>query len=236
MNKQFYKFFSTFLILCFALNVFGSLHAENKKALVVSLIGKARVQSAQSKKWRPLRVKSIVNDQDRIQTGKGSKLVIIYKGVQIRLNAETDIVIESLVQGGPAKVNLKKGFGWFSVQPGQKLQVGTPSALAGVRGTKFAVAANKSGTISCVCEGTVETAAKSKPGEKKAVEAGWSHSYAPNGELQVKDFRKYFRKLKLDRSFRALMKKDVKLQGCTRCHRMTNLATDKRPDEDEEWF
>ena len=198
----------------------------------LTLVGKAQVLPAGAKEWRDLQVKTIVNEKDRIRTAKGAKLTIVYKKSQIRLGGETDLVIASLAGNkSPTKVDLKSGFSWFSVKGGQPFQVTTPTSLAGVRGTKFAMASDDSGSISCVCEGVVETALLSKSTLKKEAKQGDSHSFTADGRVLLKDFGKYFRKLKADRSFGREIEKDKKLAGCTNCHRMTNLSKDKSADD-----
>ncbi len=65
-------------------------------------------------------------------------------------------------------------------------QVRTPSAVAGVRGTRFGVEIDQSGTVSVdVSEGEVAVAPASNPGSTVAVTAGQSASVKKSGDVSV---------------------------------------------------
>ncbi len=198
------------------------------KALVVRLIGKARIKAPGQNRWRPLRINTVVSDKSWVETGGRSRLVIMYKGTQVRLGPRTKVRINSLANNGPGNVHVARGFSWFKVKK-RKFKVSSPTAIASVRGTKFAVVHDHRGTATCTCEGLIATKPTAGGSEKK-VPAGYSNTYAKDGTLVPKDFRKYFKGLKVDRSFQSRILKDPKLNGCKSCHRMTNLATDTRPD------
>ncbi len=209
---------------------FIPLIGQDGKAVVVRLIGSARVESGG--KWSALARNSVVNDSDTIETGAQSQVVIQYKGIEVRLGANTKLKVESLIDDKkPAKLKLLSGFSWASVKDQGKrgLSIQSPTTVAAVRGTKFALASDAKGSVSCVCEGKVATS----PGENKEVSevaAGGSHTYDAGGKLTKKDFTKYFKKLKVDKTFQAEIQKDARLSSCTNCHKMTAIATDKSAD------
>ncbi len=213
----------------------SGVYAQNGPvaARVARLIGQARIRGADDSAWRPLRIGSAVTDGDSIETGKSSQLIIVHRGVQIRLGPRTRSRVDTLLEASrPGKVRIERGYGWFKVN-GKKRQNGfsvqTPTAVAGVRGTMFAITQNERGMLSCVCEGSVETATQGSE-NRKIVETGGSLAYAPDGETAQKDLSEYFRGLKADRSFQSQILKDGRLNYCKSCHRMTNLATDDSPD------
>ena len=62
-------------------------------------------------------------------------------------------------KSGAFSTELPRGQIWVdasSLPKGRLLQVGTPQAVAGVRGTKFSVIADEIGTAGCTCEGLIE--------------------------------------------------------------------------------
>ena len=139
--------------------------------------------------------------------------------------------LDSLVNlGRPARLHLDRGFSWFNVKKNSRnFAVTTPTAIAGVRGTKFAVSESSRGALACVCEGSIDTRAA---GASRAsiAEKGASLTYDATGDFEEKDLTKYFRGLKADRSFQSQILKDGRLNYCKTCHTMTNLATDQSPD------
>lgn len=204
------------------------------RAAVVHLTGKARIQKPGTRGWRPLRANMIVPDQSWIQTGPRSKLTLFYRGTQVRLGAKTKVKIRSLStpRSKTASIYVKTGFTWFKVKR-PSFRVTTPTAVASVRGTKFAVVHTDHGTATCVCEGKVATGSLKAGQKKNLVTRGYSDSYNRNGKRLKKDFRKYFKGLKMDRTFRTQIKRDPRLASCKSCHRMTNIATDNSKDPEE---
>ncbi|HBS04972.1 MAG TPA: hypothetical protein DEA96_08410 [Leptospiraceae bacterium] len=62
------------------------------------------------------------------------------------------------------------------------------------------------------------------------VSKGYSNDFDEEGKVQTNDFTKLFRGLKVDNKFQSVIDKDPKMQDCTMCHKMTDLATDNSPD------
>lgn len=214
------------------------LAADDQTARIVRLLGKARIKNGEADDWRPAKIGQSVTNGDLIETGPQSRLIIHYRGTQIRLAARTRTRVDNLLDNSrESHVHLQKGFAWFSVNGKQQprgFSVSTPTAIASVRGTKFSLAETGQGALSCVCEGTVDmrnlvnAAARSD-----AVNAGASYTYNSDGSRLAKDFAGYFRGLKSDRSFQSQILKDNRLNYCKTCHRMTNLATDDSEDPKE---
>jgi len=216
------------LLAAFALIL--PMSAAPDRALVRSLIGSAEV--IRDGKPEALRVGAIVKDSDRIRTGRQSQVVVFYKGIEIRLMPETDATLLSLTAPGkPAAVQVQRGFGWFNIKdPSRRgFEASTPTSIAAVRGTKFALGHDDKGFTFCVCEGKVATRPASG-GNESVVSAGGSNEYAMGGGFAAHDFSKYFKGLKVDRSFQQEILRDQKLNNCKTCHRMTNVATDNTPD------
>jgi hypothetical protein len=213
-----------------------ALQADKNVARVVRMVGKARAKGANDQKWRPLRVGSLVRDGDRVETGPNSQMILRYKSIEMRLGPKTKTRVDALLDASkPSKVHVSQGYSWFNVKKGNvkgpvNFRVSTPTAIASVRGTKFAVVEDEDGALSCVCEGKVDTSAAGEGDDVKRAVQGDSHSYAKDGTRLEKDFAKYFRGLKVDRSFQKLIDADERLSYCGSCHKMTDLAVDKSPD------
>ncbi len=206
------------------------LLANKDRALVQSLRGKARIYDDASKKWKPLQIGQVVPDSSWVETAPQSQLVIFYRGSEVRLAAGTKLKINNLSnESKPGDVHVSKGFSWYRVNK-RPFTVSSPTAIASVRGTKFAVVHDATGTATCVCEGEVGVRKAAAGSTEEGVVKGYSADFDAKGNPQNKDFRKYFRGLKVDRSFQSQILADQKMNGCKNCHRMTNLATDNSPD------
>lgn len=218
------------VLLVGSVAVLGPLFAKKDVALVRNLWGKARIYDDASKKWKPLAAGDLVQDSSWVETGPSSRVVIVYRGTEVRLSAATKVKINSL--SDPAKaahVYVSGGFSWFKANK-RRMSVQTPTAIASVRGTKFAVVHDATGTATCVCEGEVGVRKATEGSTEDAVAKGFSADFDASGKPARKDFRRYFRGLKVDRSFQSQILADQKMSGCKTCHRMTNLATDRSPD------
>src|SRR5690606_25833511 len=85
--------------------VFYPILARRDKAAVLRLTGRARIWNAAAKKWKPLHVNTIVPDNSWIETDKRTKMVVFYRGVEIRLGAKTRVKIRNLTNASkPARV------------------------------------------------------------------------------------------------------------------------------------
>ncbi|MCR9143254.1 MAG: FecR domain-containing protein [bacterium] len=216
-----------------------AIQADRNVARVVRLLGKARVKSEDANKWRPLRVGSIVKDGDHLETGPNSQMILRYKTIEMRLGPKTKTRVDALLDASkPTKIHVSEGYSWFNVKKGKvkgpvNFKVTTPTAIASVRGTKFSVVEDDDGALSCVCEGKVDTSAKGEGDDVERAVQGDSHSFSKDGARQNKDFAKYFRGLKVDRSFQKLIDADERLSYCGSCHKMTDLASDNTPDPSE---
>lgn len=211
------------------------LNAQQARALATRVTGLVQLQKGGAGPWRPLTVNAQLADSDVIRTGPQSAVLLTTRTGQVRLGEKTEAALTSILSGPQARIEVRRGFSWFSVNPGsvQRFEVRTPTSIAAVRGTKFAVATDDQGVISCVCEGKIETASTSAPQNLAIAEQGDSNDYSASGTYSQRDLSQYFRGLKVDNSFRSVVQEDAKFRSCMNCHRMTNLATDNSPDPGE---
>ncbi len=205
-----------------------SVRADQEQAKITSITGTVQIQRSGHTNWENAAVNMPVGQSDTVKTLSTSRVIVMFRGIEIRLGQNTSAVMEQLSNAAaPSRVRVQRGFGWFGVRPGSGgFTAVTPTAIASVRGTKFSLAVNESGTISCVCEGTVSTAAS--PGSQEAsVSAGGSHSFRPDGTRETHNFSKYFKKLVMDPAFEAEIKADGRLANCKTCHSPVREASDR---------
>ena len=149
MNKRRFLFAIAFLViptLCLP-----SLYWAQAPELgvVTTLQGQASVARASGPGALPLKFKDAVFDRDRIQTGEQSIVKVLMGGKAIVTIRELSVltITEEL---GKTTINLTSGKIAVGVakqrmQPGERLEVHTPNAVAAVRGTVFVVEVTQQG-------------------------------------------------------------------------------------------
>ena len=117
--------------------------------VVTTLQGQASVARASGPGALPLKFKDAVFDRDRIQTGEQSIVKVLMGGKAIVTIRELSVltITEEL---GKTTINLTSGKIAVGVakqrmQPGERLEVHTPNAVAAVRGTVFVVEVTQQG-------------------------------------------------------------------------------------------
>ncbi|MCE9596687.1 MAG: FecR family protein [Spirochaetia bacterium] len=135
--------------------------ADNKTGgLIVTLRGTAEVEHAGEKK--PLKVGDKFESGDTVFTGPDSVAVIAIRGSLAQAEVQPGASFKITSSAQDTDIKLDKGNMWLSVAKrasNEKFTVHTPTAVAGVRGTKFYTAQKDDMTIVCHCEGDVEFAA-----------------------------------------------------------------------------
>ncbi|MBL8018125.1 MAG: FecR domain-containing protein [Leptospirales bacterium] len=134
--------------------------ADNKTGgLIVSLRGTAEVEHAGARK--PVKIGDQFESGDTVYTGADSVAVIAIRGTLAQAEVQPNASFMITSTGADTDVKLDKGNMWLSVAKrasNEKFTVHTPTAVAGVRGTKFYTAQQEDITVVCHCEGDVEFA------------------------------------------------------------------------------
>ncbi len=122
-------------------------------------LGNATVESTTGGK-KQLKVGDVINKGDVIRTGKASTLIITFNQkvaeVEIQQNAEFSI---DAFAADKKHFNLRKGNAWFrsnKLRKGEDVKLISPTAIAGVRGTKFYTFKMGPFHGTCHCEGKVD--------------------------------------------------------------------------------
>lgn len=199
-----------------------SQETKTGDAKVGFLLGKAHVQKAGKSAWEPLKSNDFVDEGDLISTGNGSRLTVVYKGSEFKIQQNSKIKLASLHgESKDGRIEVNQGFAWFKVVglKGRKFDVATATSTAGVRGTSFSVLFDPKTKDSsfCTCEGTV--AVSDSDGKEILQEKGKGTMIsAKDSEMKKVEYEGIIKKLKSLSGFEARLKKNASLKNCLSCH------------------
>ena len=125
---------------------------STRRATVESLRGTVEVKKAGTDKWIPATKGMVLSEGDIVQTKTGSKVVIkLDDGSVNQLTSLSTLTIEKLdrsLRGKNTGMDVEVGKSWNKVKKlnveRDKFNVGTPTAVAGVRGTYFSTEVEQS--------------------------------------------------------------------------------------------
>ncbi len=138
---------------------------------VVSTKGDEQIQFQGEDAWQPLKVKQQLANGDEVRTGPYGALALVFRdGTQIRLQQNSQLRIEYLRKGpdgDEGAMSLLKGSLWSRIareflpkfrktKGPPRVQVQTPVATIGIRGTDWHVRADADGTTLTVLSGEAE--------------------------------------------------------------------------------
>lgn len=129
---------------------------EKWVAKVVSVQGTVESQKVGDPLWRPVKLNDpyCPGDTLRVQERSRADLTLLDQSV-LRLNENTTITLEAVKEERTGVVDLLKGAAHFFSRAPRSLEVQTPFAVAGVRGTEFLVTVEVDKTLLTTFEGTV---------------------------------------------------------------------------------
>lgn len=171
------------------------LKQRPEPARVRGVSGQARVRSAGNGAIQPLTEGRRIQAGDTIVTHDGMVTVELADGSTIRINPGSSVVFNRLTRYGRAgmtdtRMRLEHGGVSNRIQPmieeGARFEIETPSAVAAVRGTAFALQADSEGSHLQVTEGRV---AFGPPGNSRDIPAGYGASVGPGGSGNMKLMR-----------------------------------------------
>lgn len=147
------------------------------RALVISVRGQVEIQRGNAAP-QAAHAGDILGEADRIATGPDSVLDLAVSGHALRILAESSATVSELRRhpdGSARSVRMSLEKGGILARAGRlagadRFEVQTPTAIAGVRGTKFLVRSDASGTHVRLFEGSV--AVQSNKGQDRIVEPG----------------------------------------------------------------
>ncbi|MGE0683014.1 MAG: TonB-dependent receptor [Candidatus Binatia bacterium] len=128
-------------------------------ARAVSVQGTVEVQRVGETQWRLVKLNDSFRPGDQLRVSERSRAdVAMLDQSVLRLNANTTITIQAVKEEGMGVINLLKGAAHFFSRGPSSLEVQTPFAVAGVRGTEFLVDVEVDRALLTVFEGTVSAA------------------------------------------------------------------------------
>lgn len=162
-----------FLVPVLSILFFSCTATNNREGKIIKFNGDVTVNGQAIEKGRIVRI------NDLIKTGNSPDSfadIYFYKDYIIRVrNGELRLASESTLEllKGKLFTSFKK------LLKDDSLTVDTPTAVLGVRGTKFFTEEKPNETYLCVCEGVVSGHTKNNPGLQKDIPAGYDlHLFA----------------------------------------------------------
>ncbi|MCB1174027.1 MAG: FecR domain-containing protein [Leptospiraceae bacterium] len=220
-----------FLAISFASMVAlqGDLGAAPENAAVLSRIDGDSASlwlapAARPGAWRALKRGALAPVGSLIKTGPRTHAILVYKGLEFRVGPASVLAINELVQRGKSSLTVQKGAAWFHLQKNtdQQLDVHTPTSLAAVRGTKFAIMATGSAGEqgkACVCEGTIAVGTNKDGDNLQELHTGQSLQWQSAGsKMTLYDYSKLFKGRQVDPAF-LKRKEAASMQYCLSCHK-----------------
>ncbi|MBF3378549.1 FecR family protein [Leptospira borgpetersenii] len=216
------------VLIALSLSMTGSsivlLSQESKtgNAKVNFLLGKAHVQKPGKNSWEPLKSNDPVYEGDLISTGNGSRVTVLYRGSEFKIQQNSKIRLTSLHEESKnGRLEIDQGFAWFKIVnlKGKKFDVATSNSTAGVRGTSFSVSYDPKTKDSsfCTCEGKV-TISDSNGKEIVQEKGKGTIVFSQNPEMKKVEYEGIIKKLKTLPGFEARLKKNLSLKNCLSCH------------------
>lgn len=156
--------------------------------------GEVKIKEKGEISWQPAKLNMSIKAGDEIKTGPDSKAEIRIGNDLIKIDGNTHFVVAELAKKNLFEVALGKA--WFRVKKirGKEIEVRTPTAVVGVRGTIFSVEVRDGITLLDVLKGMVEALIKEN---SFIVRGGEGLRADPAGPIRRKltpDEKKVFRK------------------------------------------
>jgi Tfp pilus assembly protein PilF len=129
---------------------------EQWVAKVVSVQGTVEVKKVGEARWQPVELNDTYCPGDEIRAGENSRanLALINEAV-LRLNQNTSMTLREFKEEKTSLVDLFKGAAHFFSRRPRSLEVETPFAIAGVRGTEFFIEVQEGQTFLSIFQGEV---------------------------------------------------------------------------------
>lgn len=168
------------------------LQRQPDPARVTTVTGTVRIKTGADGRTLPLTPNTLIRVGDELISAAGSATIALADGSEVRLSPDSRLVFNRLTQYGKSgmvdtRLRLNKGEVHTRVRPviegGARFEIETPSAVAAVRGTAFALQTSADGTRLQVTEGVVDFGA---PGKTRRIPAGYSATLTSNPGLSIR--------------------------------------------------
>ncbi len=168
------------------------LRQQPEPARVKGLTGQVQSRRASTGHLRPLAEGDLIRAGDTVITRDGTATVELADGSVVRINPASEVAFSRLTRYGrvgmtDTLIRLERGGVSNRVQPmkekGARFEIETPSAVAAVRGTAFALQTDPHGSQLQVTEGKV---AFGEPGAARDIPAGYGASVSARGNTPMR--------------------------------------------------
>ncbi|MGO1501799.1 MAG: FecR family protein [Marinobacter sp.] len=162
------------------------LKRQPNPARATSVSGGVQLISGIDGRKKPLTKNALIRVGDEVLSHAGAATITLADGSEVRLSPDSRLIFNRLTQYGKSgmvdtRLRLNRGEVHTRVKPviegGARFEIETPSAVAAVRGTAFALQTGPKGTRLQVTEGIVDFGA---PNQAHQVPAGYSATVASN--------------------------------------------------------
>src|SRR5437867_4967133 len=150
---------TSFFTVLFHASVAQAETCEKPVAKVVSVQGTVESQRVGETQWQAVTLHNTFcpGDKIRVQERSRADLALLDQSL-LRLNANTTITLQAVKEERTGVVDLLRGAAHFFSRGPRSLEVQTPFAIAGVRGTEFFISVEADRTLLTTFEGTVVAA------------------------------------------------------------------------------
>ena len=129
---------------------------ETPVAKIVSVQGSVEAKSAGETGWQPVTLNETFCQGDTIRVLEKSRAdVTLMNRSFLRINENTTIILEGVLEERTSLIDLLKGAAHFFSREPRSLKVKTQYAIFGVRGTEFYIRAEETRSLLSVFEGSV---------------------------------------------------------------------------------
>jgi hypothetical protein len=162
------------------------LKRQPQPAKATTVSGTVQLISGTTGRKIPLSEDTLIRVGDEILSASGTATIELADGSEVRISPNSRLLFNRLTQYGKAgmvdtRLRLNHGEIHTRVKPvmegGARFEIETPSAVAAVRGTAFALQTSGKGTSLQVTEGEVDFGA---PGKTRRIPAGFGASLSTN--------------------------------------------------------
>ncbi|WP_373001660.1 FecR domain-containing protein [Marinobacter sp.] len=163
------------------------LKRQPQPARATSVAGTVQLISGSTGRKTSLDEDTLIRVGDEILSASGTATIELADGSEVRISPNSRLIFNRLTQYGKAgmvdtRLRLDSGEIHTRVKPvmegGARFEIETPSAVAAVRGTAFALQTSPGGTSLQVTEGDVDFG---EPGKTRRIPAGFGASLSTTG-------------------------------------------------------
>ncbi|PNV79185.1 MAG: hypothetical protein C0196_06590 [Dictyoglomus turgidum] len=202
MSKKFITFVLVFLIFLFSL-AFSQDSPKPRVAIITFIKGNVYVKKVTSELWLPAKVKMELTSGDKVWVQQNSQAILQFSDkstLKLGSNTQLDILNLDYEKDTKKEISIFKlliGKIWATVErllsQGERIEIQTPTAVAGVRGTEWIQEVSEDGTTKIwTLRGIVFLTAKDKTIEvKEGFQSVVKPDEPPSEPSEIKEIERF---------------------------------------------